>query len=251
MQTLSPLAEGNSIIHRLDPRLRIVATFAFTILVVNCYHWLTLMMALGLSGLLILTARLSLTGFWQRVVTLNLFNLLLWFILPLTVPGEAWLQLGKWVISQEGLFQATSITLKSNAVLLTITALLSTLESITLGYALHQLYVPQKLIHLFLFTVRYLAIIQEELQRLWQAMKIRGFQPRLNQHTYRSIAYLVGMLLVRSLDRSERILAAMKCRGFHGRLFIGHNFSWQWQDHVFSWLFGYGLLLLIGIEWLY
>ena len=82
-----------------------------------------------------------------------------------------------------------------------------------LGHALGHLHVPRKLAHLLLFTVRYLDVLDREYRRLRAAMKVRSFRPRMSLHTYRAYGYLVGMLLVRSFDRSERMLAAMKCRG--------------------------------------
>ena len=36
-------------------------------------------------------------------------------------------------------------------------------------------------------------------------------------HTYRTYAYLLGMLFVRASERSARVHQAMKCRGFDGR----------------------------------
>ena len=47
----------------------------------------------------------------------------------------------------------------------------------------------------------------------------------MNGHSYRTFGYLVGMLLVRSFDRSERVLAAMKCRGFRGQYWLLDHFS--------------------------
>ena len=64
-------------------------------------------------------------------------------------------------------------------------------------------------------------------------MKIRGFQPRTNLHTYRSYAYLAGMLLVRSYDRGENVFQAMLCRGFHGVFYSLKTFSWRRQDGFF------------------
>ena len=61
-------------------------------------------------------------------------------------------------------------------------------------------------------------------------MKMRGFRPRMNWHTYRTYGYLVGMLLVRSLERSERIVAAMKCRGFRGRFYLLDHFAFSSAD---------------------
>ena len=88
------------------------------------------------------------------------------------------------------------------------------------------------MVHLFFFCFRYIHVIHQEYQRLTKAMKIRGFKPRTNLHTYRAYAYLVGMLLVRSFDRSRRIVAAMKCRGFNGPFYILHHYQMKRYDYV-------------------
>jgi cobalt/nickel transport system permease protein len=103
-------------------------------------------------------------------------------------------------------------------------------------------------VHLFLFTVRYIAVLGREYQRLRTAMKARGFRMRCDLHTWRSIGYLFGMLLVRSLERSERILAAMRCRGFQGDFHpltpVGTP---GWRDYAFAGgaLIAGGLLLAL------
>jgi cobalt/nickel transport system permease protein len=68
-----------------------------------------------------------------------------------------------------------------------------------------------------LFTVRYIAVLGEEAARLRTAMRARAFEPRTDRHTLTTYGYLVGMLLVRAAERAERVLEAMKCRGFEGR----------------------------------
>jgi cobalt/nickel transport system permease protein len=125
---------------------------------------------------------------------------------------------------------------------LAIVVLVGTLDIVTLGHALSHLHVPDKLTHLLLFTVRYLDVLRREYLRLRAAMKIRGFRPRMSLHTYRSYGYLVGMLLVRSLDRSERIVAAMKCRGFRGRFYLLDHFAFALRD---AW-FGTACVLLLA-----
>jgi cobalt/nickel transport system permease protein len=65
-------------------------------------------------------------------------------------------------------------------------------------------------------------------------MKVRAFRPRMDRHTYRTYGYLVGMLLVRSLERSERIVAAMKCRGFRGRFYLLEHFAFSRRDAWFA-----------------
>ena len=77
----------------------------------------------------------------------------------------------------------------------------------------------------------------------------RGFRPRLDRHTYRSLGYLVGMLLVRSFDRAERILAAMKCRGFQGHFFILDHFAFGRRDAAFCVAATVLVFALLAMEW--
>jgi cobalt/nickel transport system permease protein len=51
-------------------------------------------------------------------------------------------------------------------------------------------------------------------------------------HTYRTYAYLVGMILVKSHDRSQRVRAAMLCRGFQGRFYDLSEFAFRSSDLV-------------------
>jgi cobalt/nickel transport system permease protein len=114
---------------------------------------------------------------------------------------------------------------------------------------MHSLRLPDKLCHLLLFTYRYLYVFELEYQRLVQAMKIRGFQPRTNLHTYRSYAYLAAMLLVRSYDRAESVFQAMLCRGFHGVFYSLQTFAWQRRDGIFLTVSLLALALLLLLEW--
>ena len=81
------------------------------------------------------------------------------------------------------------------------------------------------------------------------ALKIRAFQPRTSLHTYRTYAYLVGMLLVRSYDRSERVRNAMVCRGFKGRFYDLSEFSLRPFDFVMIFVFFMVLILIVLLQW--
>jgi cobalt/nickel transport system permease protein len=151
------------------------------------------------------------------MVALESFMLAVLLLLPFTVPGEVIAQPLGLAISAEGLTQAAIIALRGNAIALAVMALVGTLESVTLGRALARLGAPDRLIHLLLFTIRYLDVLDQEYRRLRLAMRARAFQVRTGLHCWRSVGYLFGMLMVRSLERAERIDAAMRCRGFTGR----------------------------------
>jgi cobalt/nickel transport system permease protein len=210
-------SNADTIIHRLDGRVRLLAAAGLSVATALAGRFDALAIALAAGTCLAVAARLPAGPVLKRLRSLNLFMLVLWVALPLSMPGEVLLRLGPLAASREGLVRAAAITLKANANVLMLTALLSTLEPTALGAAMGRIRVPNKLIHLYFFTVRYIDVLHHEYERLRRAMRVRGFRPGVNRHTYRSVGYLVGMLLVKSFDRSERIVAAMKCRGFDGR----------------------------------
>jgi len=241
--------EADTFVHRLDPRVRVVAALALAVLVAVSGRLVVPGAALALAIGLAVAARLPAGATLKRLAGLNVFVLVLAAVLPLSVPGPAAFAVGPLAFSGAGLLQAAAIALKANAILLAVTALLSTMELSDLGHALHHLRLPDKLVHLLLFSVRYIEVLRHEYGRLLRAMRVRGFRPRTNRHTYRTIGYLVGMLLVRSVDRSERILAAMKCRGFKGRFYLLDHFRIRPSDTAFAAAAGLVLLALGWVEW--
>jgi len=112
-----------------------------------------------------------------------------------------------------------------------------------------QLRIPNKMVQLFFFTYRYLHVIHQEYLRMLNALKIRSFQPKTGMHTYRTYAYLVGMLLVRSYDRSERIRDAMLCRGFRGRFYDIREYYLKPFDYAMMFMVFLALLLIVLLQW--
>ena len=238
-----------SLIHGLDPRVRIIAAAAFAMVIVPGQNLTMLSAGLGFAMLLALLARLSPALTLKRLLAVDFFIVAMVLMLPFTLPGEPLFHLGELTASREGLRRAGEIALKANAVTLAVLTLIATIELAALGHALHHLRLPDKLTQLLLFTVRYIEVLQQEYQRLRLAMRARAFVPRSNRHTWRSFGYLFGMLLVHSLERSERILAAMKCRGFQGHYYVLSHFRATARDWLFATLFTGCLTGLIWLEW--
>jgi cobalt/nickel transport system permease protein len=125
---------------------------------------------------------------------------------------------------------AGQITLKSNAIIGILIALVATMPTVTLGHALNAMHFPDKIVHLLLMTYRYIFVLDQESQRLIRAAKIRGFKPGTSLHSYKTYAFLVGMLFVKASERAERVYRAMKCRGFNGRFHCLHTFGFTRSD---------------------
>jgi cobalt/nickel transport system permease protein len=232
----------------LDPRAKLLAAFSYTLLLALAPG--LKLPALGLAMGLVTAARSGLgLGLWlRRILVINSFVAFMWLFLPwrLGWDGEAGL-----VISQNPgwLALALAITCKVNGVFLVFHSLMATSRINDILHALAHWRLPHKLVALFLLFHRYLYVIHHEYQRLTQAMKVRGFQPGSNLHTYRSYANLVGVLLVRSYERAERVYQAMLCRGFKGTFWLLDHFHWRPKDTRFMlcWALSLAGMILISL----
>ncbi len=231
-------------IDRLDARPRILVALLFAATVVFCTSFAALSIALLLAFGFALLAKLNLRHTLKRLMAMDLFLVILLLMLPFTVPGTPLFWIGDAAASLEGVVKAGEIALKANAVVLALLALVGTLESTTLGHALARLKVPAKLVQLLMFTVRYLEVVNREYCRMRNAMRARAFVLRGNMHSWRSIGFLLGMLLIRSLERADRIMDAMKCRGYTGHFYLLDNMQINRIDRLF---FTTNLVLLTAL----
>ncbi|MDA5558557.1 cobalt ECF transporter T component CbiQ [Shimia sp. MMG029] len=235
-KTLAEAGDGRLYgpVGELDPRMRIVMVCVFAIATVALHSIPALIGAFAVSLGLLVASRLPKRRTLKRMVMMDGFIIFMLVLMPFSMPGDAMFTVFGFPASWQGLWKAIEIALTANAVILALMVLVGTMEPVSLGHALHRLRCPEVLVHLLMFTIRYIEVLREEYLRLRGAMKIRGFRPGTNWHTYRSFGYLVGMMLVRAIERSERILGAMKCRGFSGRLFLLQEYSLHRRDYVFA-----------------
>jgi cobalt/nickel transport system permease protein len=247
--TCERLATGESVLHRADARVKILLAVGYAVAVAGLGDTLSQILALGGAAALVGLARLPAGEVLRRLAFVNVFVLMLWAILPWSTPGRTAGSLGPATITVEGLRLAMSITLRCNAIILANFALLSTSTIFSLAHALAHLRVPSKLVQLFFFSWRYLHILEQEFNRMRQAVKTRGFEPKSNLHTYRTFAYLFAILLLRSHDRGERVYQAMLCRGFDGTFWILSHFHLHRQDVVLAGVTAFFLAGIMGLGW--
>ncbi|MDO9565963.1 MAG: cobalt ECF transporter T component CbiQ [Candidatus Desulfaltia sp.] len=239
----------DSFIQRLDPRVKIIIAILFSVLAAVSNRFVVLIAALAVSIIILFSAGIKIKEVFKRLIPVNTLLVFLWLFLPFTFAGEHLFSIGSLTGTREGVLFAFRITIKSNSIMLMLITLAVSTPIFTIGHAMHQLGMPQKLVHLFFFTYRYLHVIYKEYTRLVNSMKIRGFKPKTDLHTYKSYAHLVGMLLVRGFDRSQRVHNAMICRGFRGKLYSLSSFSISRAD-IIAFILMAGFILILGIlEW--
>lgn len=236
------LSYGRSFVRLLDPRTRLlaaaIAAVCFSCLRTTPAAWA----ALACSLLLLFMARPPLRPLFKRLAVVNCFILFLWLTVPLTMSGPNAFTLGPLHFSKAGLTLALLVSVKCNAIFLAFIALAGGISVPQTGYALERMRVPAKLVFLLLFTYRYIHAIGEEWHRLQLTARLRGFVARNNMHTYRTIAYMLGLVFVNSYDRAQRIYEAMLLRGFHGSFHTVAELAYSRRDLFFTALLGLSLL---------
>ncbi|MDR2612778.1 MAG: energy-coupling factor transporter transmembrane protein EcfT [Deltaproteobacteria bacterium] len=228
---------AGGVLRGLDPRLKLAVLVLWSV-------ELALAPALegallGLAGSLCLAAlagALADRDFWKRLLAVNSFLVFVWILLPFTVPGRGGSEalLPGLAASREGAALAARISVKALGVTAGALALLRVSSVTELASAARALGAPEKAAALCLLTSRYVAVVGREFGRLRNAMKVRGFSPRMDLHTFRSLANLTGMLLVRGVERAERVRSAMLCRGWTGRFWIRQGYRSRPRDLAFA-----------------
>ncbi|OEU69565.1 MAG: cobalt ECF transporter T component CbiQ [Desulfovibrio sp. S3730MH75] len=231
MQQISePFVSGESFIHTSHPGFRVVCALLFS-LVGALVMTLPATVVVFIAGLIFaIFARLPMLSLLKRLLFVNGFIIFLWLFLPFSRPGDPVFSVGPFTATTEGIIYAAVITLKSNGVVLAVTSLLSTMPIQLMGAGMQSVRLPDKLCRLFLFTWRYVHVMGEEFGKMKRAATMRGFVPRNSIMTYRTYAWLMGMLLVRSWDRAQVVWQAMLCRGFTGKFHTLNSFRVKGGD---------------------
>jgi cobalt/nickel transport system permease protein len=199
---------GTGVLHRLDPRLKLIASLVFVLSVIATpIGWWTALGALGL----VLAFVIGLAGIPPRELGRRwlAFFVFFGFLTFMVAPAHpARVQYGLWVV-------AASILIKNSLALLTMLVLAATTPFHKLLAALRKLGVPAVLIATLQFMDRYRHVLMDELERMSTARRARTFD-RGGTLAWSLLTGLVGMLFLRTFERAERVHGAMVARGWTG-----------------------------------
>jgi cobalt/nickel transport system permease protein len=252
---------GDSAIHRLDPRIKVVATVLFVLsnVLLPDGAWLAFILALGL--VLLVTRRAGLP--WSYAVKRSFVALpfaLAAVSVLFTVPGVpvATLHVGPWTltITDAAVIRFASILLRSLISVQMVILLLATTPFPDLLHALAHLHVPGLLVNTMAFAYRYLHVLSDEVLRLLRARDARSARlPGLRGGgsvlwRARVAGNMVGQLFLRSLERADRVYQAMLARGFSGHILTTRPHALRAADWWALCAFTAALAFVQGAAWL-
>ncbi|MEJ2747611.1 MAG: cobalt ECF transporter T component CbiQ [Anaerolineae bacterium] len=243
--------EGQSYIHQLDPRVKVVITILFILsnVLLPDGAWLAFLAAWGVIVAAGFLAQMPPGYLFKRsfiVLPFTLAAVTVMFTLPGT--AVATFPLGSRIItiSDTGLLRFVSIIIRSWLSIQWAIWLTATTQFPDLLHALRHLHVPRLLIAIISFMYRYLFVLADEASRLLRAREARSAAPQ-GGHGGGTLLWrakvaggMVGQLFIRSLERSERVYNAMLARGYRGQLLTMNPHVMETDD----WL-GLGTAVLI------
>jgi len=231
-QILDRLGYGETPIHRLDPRAKTLATFAFIATVVSYpkYAVAPLVPLAVFPIVFIITGRIPARIILKRTIVVSPFAVLVGIFNPL-FDTEPMAEIAGVTISG-GWVSFASILVRFFLTVSAALALVATTSFPRICQGLGALRVPRAFIVQMLFLYRYLFVLIEEAMRLRRARDLRRFGRRRGLRP-RVAASLIGVLFVRTYERAERIYLAMCARGFDGHVRLTQRLRFGWADAAF------------------
>lgn len=229
--------QGTSLIHRLDPRLKLAATLAFVLAASTTppQAWPAFVLLALLAVAIVLIAEVPLGEGLKHSAIVLPFAGMVAISLPFTQAGEvlwAWHPLG-WdiTLTDQGLRLFAVVLIKAWLSIMVSGLLVATTPFQDLLRAMRSLRVPAVLTTTISFMYRYLFVLTGEAMRLQTAREARSVgSGRTPCWRATVLGSMIGSLFIRSYERSERIYAAMLSRGFAGEIRTLTRLDWQNHD---------------------
>ena len=130
-----------------------------------------------------------------------------------------------------GWFTFASIMLKSTLAVSAALLLLATTGLNRIAHGLRAFFIPKLFVLQLVLTYRYISVLMEEVSRALTAYSMRSFRKGLHYSAWGSMP---GHILIRSIDRAERVYAAMCLRGFEGEYRSGSITPLRLYDILFA-----------------
>jgi cobalt/nickel transport system permease protein len=232
ISTLDRLASRDNPLNRLDPRVKVVTTLLFIVAVVSSgkYEVSALLPFFLFPCALIAVADLPLDYLLKKLLIAAPFALLVGVFNPFFDPAPQ-LQLNGFTVSG-GWLSFTSIMLRFTLTVSAALILVATTSFTGVCLALERLGAPRVFVLQLLFLYRYLFVLIDEGARLNRALTLRSFNGR--GRSLKVLGSLLGQLLLRTLDRAQRIHMAMLCRGFDGEVLMSRQLHIGGREVLFA-----------------
>ncbi len=225
--SLGQFLPGDSVVHRLDPRTKILLMIVYITIVFVVKSLLVFLLPVALLAAIFLFARVPASYFLSSLKPMRWLLLFMFVINLLTVKGGAVLFQWKFIrLTQEALAQAVFITLRLALLVAGTSVLTLTTSPIALTDGLEKLMSPlrrlrfpaHELAMMMTIALRFIPTLLEETDRIQKAQMARGadFESGNIFQRAKSMIPVLVPLFVSAFRRADELAMAMESRCYHG-----------------------------------
>lgn len=226
-------AREHGLLQALDPRVKVVGVLALVVAAALSRKLPVLAALFGLAIVLALASRLSLWSLAKRV-WLVAFGFTFMIAAPAVflTPGEVVYRLGWLAITAQGVRTALMLVARVETAVTLSTLLVLTTPWMHLLKALRALMVPVEVIMLLAMTHRYVVLLTETSNAMFESRQSR-MVGRLSGHEQRRLMVNTGgVLLSKTLEMGNQVFLAMQSRGFRGEVRLLDEFRLKGWDYA-------------------
>lgn len=234
---------GDSYVHRLDPRSKLIFVFAFIVVVFLANNIVTYALLLAFTLLVILMSRIRLyflINGLKPVMFLLVFTFMIHILF--TREGDILLDLGVFKVYEEGLRQGIFISVRFLVLVFMTSILTLTTSPISITDGIEVLLNPLKKLKLpvhelalmMSIALRFIPTLMDETDKIMKAQMARGSDLSAGslRDRVKAVVPLLVPLFVSAFKRAEDLATAMEVRGYRGGegRTRYRKLKWDWRD---------------------
>lgn len=230
LRLLDELARKDTSLHRLHPLVKLLTTIVFLVVVISFerYAILGLLPFFFYPVITFALGEIPVVPILKRILPVAPFVLGIGIFNPVFDQQTVTL-LG--ISLSRGWLTFLSLSLKTGLTVTAVLLLIATTGMDALGASLRTLRIPKLFVMVLLLTYRYITVLIEETARVLRGYSLRApNQKGIHRSAWGSLA---GQLLLRTLDRAQRVYQAMCLRGFTGEYHTGRKVKVTGYDFLY------------------
>ncbi len=240
-------SKSNTIFHQWEAESKLISfiLLMFSFAMIRNIELVIIMILV--SAVMFFVSGISYSCLLNRWKTPAVLVLLMGLMVLFFSEGQILITAGSLTITREGLLGMIILISRVMSILTLIVILFETTPFLDIITAMHNLGLPKILADMTLFTVRYIFTLNWQLKQMKKAIILRGFIGN-KISSWKEYAILIGGILVRSFEQSDRVYKALAIRGYSFEQIRSAPAGWDSRDKTMCYSFAVLALLISSIQ---
>lgn len=224
--TIGQYFPGNSLVHKMDARMKIILTVALIVAIFICKTLPSLAVIVLASIALVLVSKIPVKTVYKSIKPLGIIILFTAILNLFYGKGEPLIQIWKLKITEAGIMTAVFMAIRIISLVVISSLLTYTTSPNELTDALERLMKPLKIfkidVHSISMTMtialRFIPTLIEEIDKIMSAQKSRGADMESGGiiHRAKALVPVLIPLFISAFRRANELAYAMECRCYRG-----------------------------------